>query len=635
MVMMTLPSALPDPTHPQHASADTAGVHEAVPSVLAVVEMNLEEFPAFRLGRRSRRTELRYVRSRPAQDGQTLEQTWTVRGAEGLGLPGPFEQDLYVGLMLLFTEQGLPNDGRIRFTRNRLAQVLGISNSGRGYELIEQGLARLVGATVQTEHLFVRPSPLGPSRGRTGPIERLSLTFHVLEEVRVYERAAVAAARRVAALHADDQAAGLAGRIEPARPFEVSIARLGAPLVQGFERRYTKGLDTTFYFQLGGPLARRLYRYLDKVRNGRGSFEIGLRALGDVIGLEYRYPSDIKVGLSGPHDELRANGYLAGVQYLPMAGGPSAGEKVAYAFDPAFDLRPRRRAGTTGSVAGAIAAPRATPTLPAPIGSDVAPIAGTQLVPDAPVALNPPQTHAEDPEARLGAQSRVTETSLGMDEAADARVTTLESFGMTPARARQLVARYPGPHIDAQVAVLRNRIERAKAGHGRTTAPRNPAGYLAQSIVDGFATAASRPLPISTTLNAGTQTPRPTPVSPTESPRPNAMPSTGPANPPRPTIPALPDGPPEFVAVCAALRDALSSATFAAWVGTVLPARDIEPAVNADLTGDAYAEADPRPVVVIRVPTPFAMARWNRDPLAGALRTAEATLGVRVRLVLA
>jgi hypothetical protein len=97
----------------------------------------------------------------------------------------------------------------------------------------------------------------------------------------------------------------------------------------------------------------------------------------------------------------------------------------------------------------------------------------------------------------------------------------------------------------------------------------------------------------------------------------------------------LPDGPPEFVAVCAALRDALSSATFAAWVGTVLPARDIEPAVNADLTGDAYAEADPRPVVVIRVPTPFAMARWNRDPLAGALRTAEATLGVRVRLVLA
>ena len=309
--MMTLPSALPEPTPTRLATTGTAATQSASPSVLAVVEMNLEEFPAFRLGRRSRRTELRYVRSRPAADGQVLEQTWTVRGAEGLGLPGPFEQDLYVSLMLLFTEQGLPDDGRIRFTRNRLAQVLGISNSGRGYELIEQGLARLAGATVQTEHLFVRPSPLGPGRERTGPIERLSLTFHVLEEVRVYERAAVATARRIAALDAADEEAGLAGRIEPARPFEVSVARLGAPLVQGFERRYTKGLDTTFYFQLGGPLSRRLYRYLDKVRNGRGSFEIGLRSLGDVIGLEYRYPSDIKVGLAESHDELRASGYLA------------------------------------------------------------------------------------------------------------------------------------------------------------------------------------------------------------------------------------------------------------------------------------------------------------------------------------
>ena len=63
------------------------------PAVSAIVEMNLEEYPAFRLGRRSKRTELRYVRTRPAPDGQTHEQVWSVRGTEGLGLPGPFEQD--------------------------------------------------------------------------------------------------------------------------------------------------------------------------------------------------------------------------------------------------------------------------------------------------------------------------------------------------------------------------------------------------------------------------------------------------------------------------------------------------------------------------------------------------------------
>ena len=616
--MMTLPSALPEPTPTRLATTGTAATQSASPSVLAVVEMNLEEFPAFRLGRRSRRTELRYVRSRPAADGQVLEQTWTVRGAEGLGLPGPFEQDLYVSLMLLFTEQGLPDDGRIRFTRNRLAQVLGISNSGRGYELIEQGLARLAGATVQTEHLFVRPSPLGPGRERTGPIERLSLTFHVLEEVRVYERAAVATARRIAALDAADEEAGLAGRIEPARPFEVSVARLGAPLVQGFERRYTKGLDTTFYFQLGGPLSRRLYRYLDKVRNGRGSFEIGLRSLGDVIGLEYRYPSDIKVGLAESHDELRASGYLAGVHYLPMAGGPGAGEKVAYAFDPAFDALPRRRAGSTGPVPGVID-PTRDAALRVPLDADDP---GGSLAPVAP----------ERPADQVAAaRVAVSEGEPVLDDEAAARIVTLESFGVTAARARQLVMAYPGPHIDAQVAALRDRVERATSGRGRTTAPRNPAGYLAQSIVDGFATPAARPLPFPTARNGDAQSARPAPTIAAEALRsaPTTVPSAPVGEAPRTSAPALPDGPPEFVAVCAALRDALSAATFSAWVATVLPADGTE------VAEDAPDEGDTRPVVVVRVPTRFAMARWDRDPLAAALRGAEATLGVRVRLVLA
>ena len=126
-------------------------------SLLAIVEMNLEEYPAFRLGRRSKRPELRYVRSRTDAEGRAVEQVWVVRGAEGLGLPGPFEQDLYVALLVLFTEQGLPADGRIRFTRNRIAQLMDISNSGRGYELIEQGLRRLAGASVHSEHSFYKP----------------------------------------------------------------------------------------------------------------------------------------------------------------------------------------------------------------------------------------------------------------------------------------------------------------------------------------------------------------------------------------------------------------------------------------------------------------------------------------------
>src|SRR5205085_10148157 len=111
----------------------------------------------------------------------------------------------------------------------------------------------------------------------------------------VYERRAAALEEDLARSAPNDGSREV--RVEHARPMELSVARLGQPLVQSYERRYTKGLDATFYFSLTRPLGKRLYRYLDKGRNGRGSFEIGLRALADVLGLEYRYPSDIKDGL--------------------------------------------------------------------------------------------------------------------------------------------------------------------------------------------------------------------------------------------------------------------------------------------------------------------------------------------------
>lgn len=564
------------------------------PSVLAVAEMNLEEYPAFRLGRRSKRTEIRHVRSRTLPDGHLLEQVWIVRGAEGLGLPGPFEQDLYVGLLVLFTEQGLPADGRIRFTRNRLAQQLGISNSGRGYELIEQGLARLAGATIHSEHAFLRPGPIGPDRARIGPTERLSVTFHILEEVRVHERAAGLAARRLALVDPEG------GRLEPARPTESSIARLGAPLVQNYDRRYTKGLDATFYFQLGRPLSRRLFRYLDKVRNGRASYEIGLRTLADVLGLEYRFPSDIKVGLAEAHDDLVVHGYLSGAQYLPMAGGPSAGEKVCYAIDPRFDARPRRRAGTTTATAPIVDDEERSTRIPDVIR--VAPPT-TAVAVGAPVPISviaPAFAAVAEPHA-------VASDPSPADAAAMTRVATLVSFGITRSRARHLVTTFPGQHIDAQVEAFRARLERARSGRGGIVAPRNPAGYLAQSIIEGFATRTD-----GAQATTRVEEPRPLPDIVPLPPVPAA-----PLIPP-PPLP-LPEGPPAFVAVCAAMRATLTSAMYGAWVATLTPV-------------DGVAIADD--VVTMRVPNLFAMGRWNREPLASALTSAEASVGVRIVLKL-
>ena len=634
------------------------------PAISAIVEMNLEEYPAFRLGRRSKRTELRYVRTRPAPDGQTHEQVWSVRGTEGLGLPGPFEQDLYVALLVLFTEQGLPSDGRIRFTRNRLAQVIGISNSGRGYELIEQGLARLAGATVQTEHAFYRPALMGPDRERTGPTERLSLTFHILEEVRVYERAAMATARRIAALDGDP----LAGRVELARPMEVSFARLGSPLVQSYERRYTKGLDTTYYFHLTRPLSRRLFRYLDKVRNSRGSFEIGLRTLADVLGLEYRFQSDIKVGLSEAHEELRATGYLAGSQYLPMAGGPGAGEKACYAFDPAFDARPRRRAGSVlpTSEPETPDEPRmpATLLLPSPTGHG-------REVPEPPAVPTP------------------SPVSEGRGDHASAvfaqRVQTLVEMGITASRAERLVATYPGAHIDTQVASLRERIVRARSGQAGIIAPRNPGGYLAQAIVDGFnaprtgtrsgSSAVVRnhgPVEEAKTGTAGSGTSgelatdppaalatriladlargapgkvsAPSPVPGHNASKPAELPGLMRefVEDPSPTPGAT--APDRFANLCEVLRASLTPATYGAWVAPLqvqrLPVRDEglgSGAIASETVGgpqEGTSASDGATVITVRVQNRFALSRWGRAPLSEALAAAEKETGTRVQLII-
>jgi len=506
--------------------------------------------------------------------------------------------------------------------------VMGTTNSGRGYELIEQGLARLAGATVYTEHAFYRPGPVGKDGERSAPAERLSLSFHILEEVRVYER-------RAAALEnaAEDGDGEVRPRIERARPMELSVARLGLPLVQSYERRYTKGLDATYYFSLTRPLGKRLYRYLDKVRNGRGSFEIGLRGLADVLGLEYRYPSDIKDGLAEAHAELRATGYLAAAGYAPLAGGPGAGEKVVYGIDPGFDKRPRRRAGAAFQV---MRAPRLS-------GGD-----GNQSPPLAPPALTPP---GADPLRSLpsGAHSpaspKAGEGSVGRrpgvaKEAPQEDVgeksplqVELESFGMTAARARALVEGYSEAHVRSRVEYVRALMGRKTTGAGAKATIKNPAGLLARAIEQSYVVpevaAPARPVAAAAGATAAAAH-----VSSEDSGgivgARGPVRGTGDASPLHPTPPPQPTGlqeeeidHPVWAKLAGALRERVSGATYAAWIA---PARPL-PVEGGTSAGEG--------ALTLMLPTAFALDRWRREPIAVALREVSAAVGIQVTLEVA
>jgi hypothetical protein len=75
--------------------------------------------------------------------------------------------------------------------------------------------------------------------------------------------------------------------------------------------------------------------------------------------------------------------------------------------------------------------------------------------------------------------------------------------------------------------------------------------------------------------------------------------------------------------LAAALKERLSAATYAAWV---------RPAVPASAEEGAEGGAETRLTVLL--PSAYALDRWRRPPLAGALQEAAGALGLDVALEL-
>lgn len=81
-----------------------------------------------------------------------------------------------------------------------------------------------------------------------------------------------------------------------------------------------KPIDLAAYYGLRSPIAKRLYRFLDKRRLNRNSFELELDSLAQVnIGLTSStrvYPSQLKQSLNAPHRELEKIGFLSSFKYI-------------------------------------------------------------------------------------------------------------------------------------------------------------------------------------------------------------------------------------------------------------------------------------------------------------------------------
>jgi plasmid replication initiation protein len=231
---------------------------------------------------------IQYTNTIRTRDGQELQQTWTVRAVQGLGLPGTLDQDVYVALLQVIDRQGdIPEDGWISFSLYELVELLHRTHGGRDYRQLKESLERLSGTIIQSRNAFYRKSTKS----------YVDDTFHLLDRVQHTERTS-----------------GSGKRGEKTR------VKLSDYFVDSYKANYLKGLDADFYWSLNSSVAKRLYRFVDKKRGQQRRWEADLFALRDRIPLSpYKYPSKIKEKLGPAHDELRHKGFLERVTYRTTA----------------------------------------------------------------------------------------------------------------------------------------------------------------------------------------------------------------------------------------------------------------------------------------------------------------------------
>src|SRR5918994_1057537 len=248
---------------------------------LVRAESNLEEYPLFAVKTRNRKEDqLVFERRRKGESGTELVQRWEVEPPAKLGMPGPFDQDVYLAvLQLLERRGGMPRNGELDFSLYELRKILSWSVSGNSYEKIRQSLRRVASTTLTSENAFYSKAE-----------ERfLSDTFQIWS------------------VHFRRTRQGRNTR-------ERHTLHFHPIFIRNYMAQYLKGLDPAFYWSLTSPLSKRLYRLIDHQRDGRLVWQTDLYALRQQVPLSnYSYPSEIKRVLRVAHEELREQGFLSAV----------------------------------------------------------------------------------------------------------------------------------------------------------------------------------------------------------------------------------------------------------------------------------------------------------------------------------
>ncbi len=248
-------------------------------------ELNLAEFPLATLTSRvpkGQRTLSFTDRIWDPGRRQRVIRRLTITGSDAYGLPTALDDEVILGLIQLTREEDF-GSAEVFFSRYRLIRLLGWRDEGKSYTRLETSLKRWVGVTLFYEKAWW-------DKQEKAWVDE---SFHILERLVLYDR---------------DRRLRRQGMKEPA----LSSFVWNPVVFRSFQAGYLKRIDMELLRRLRTPIAKRLYRILDKRFYHRDAWEFDLRELAcEHVGMSRSYDNgQLKRKLRAAVEELERRGYL-------------------------------------------------------------------------------------------------------------------------------------------------------------------------------------------------------------------------------------------------------------------------------------------------------------------------------------
>lgn len=210
-----------------------------------VDELNLAEFPLAAISQRLETKTVVFDDEVFDRDlGRSVPRRLTLSGSDRYGLPTAADDDVLLACIQI-SKLGNFSDPKVIFSRYEILKLLGWRDETRNYRRVAESLRRWKGLTVYSDKAFF-------DKKASSWVNR---DFGIIDNLSIYRR-------------------------ESAETKARSHFTWNEVIFQSFQAGYLKQLDWSLYCKLKSPVAKRLYRFLDKRFYHRSRIEIDLRILG-------------------------------------------------------------------------------------------------------------------------------------------------------------------------------------------------------------------------------------------------------------------------------------------------------------------------------------------------------------------